>query len=329
MKRMNWFQVNYLTILKINKLQMKNFFLLIIIFLNLILFTNKANTLENKILFKINNEIVTSIDILNEIKYLKIINQELQNIEANQLYEISKNSLIREKIKKIELLKNFEKLEVNEKLLNNVLIGGFKKYNVNSMNELFDFLKKQNIDPEKIKDKIEIEILWNQLIFYKYSKHLKIDEEMIKKDISSKKNQKEFLLSEIVFNLQIDEKLNEKFDLIKKTIINKSFSQAAIIHSTSDTAKAGGKLGWIKFSSLSQRVKDQITKTIKGNFTDPLVVPGGFLILRVNEVRDVNIEIDLKKEIERTVNEMKNNQLNQYSNIYFNKVKKDILINES
>ena len=122
---------------------MKNNLYLIIIFLITILFTTKANTLENKILFKINNEIVTSLDILNEIKYLKIINKELQNIQSVQLYEISKNSLIREKIKKIELLKNFKKLEVNEKLVNNILIGGFKKFNISSIDELFEFLKKK------------------------------------------------------------------------------------------------------------------------------------------------------------------------------------------
>ena len=307
---------------------MKNNLYLIIIFLITILFTTKANTLENKILFKINNEIVTSLDILNEIKYLKIINKELQNIESDQLYEISKNSLIKEKIKKIELLKNFKKIEVDEKLLNNVLIGGFKKFNISSDNELADFLKKQKIDPETIKNKIEIEILWNQLIFYKYSNNLKIDRDMIKKDISNKKKQKEFLLSEIIFNLKKDEKLNKKFDSIKKTISDKSFSQAAIIHSISDTARAGGKLGWIKFSSLNQKIKDQITKIDAENFTEPIVIPGGFLILKINQIRDTNIEIDIKKEIEQTVNEIKNNQLNQYSNIYFNKVKKDILINE-
>jgi peptidyl-prolyl cis-trans isomerase SurA len=307
---------------------MKNNFFLIAIFLITILVTTKANTLENKILFKINNEIVTSLDILNEIKYLKIINNELQNIETDQLYEISKNSLIKEKIKKIELLKNFKKIEVDEKLLNNVLIGGFKKFNISSDNELADFLKKQKIDPETIKNKIEIEILWNQLIFYKYSNNLKIDRDMIKKDISNKKKQKEFLLSEIIFNLKKDEKLNKKFDSIKKTISDKSFSQAAIIHSISDTARAGGKLGWIKFSSLNQKIKDQITKIDAENFTEPIVIPGGFLILKINQIRDTNIEIDIKKEIEQTVNEIKNNQLNQYSNIYFNKVKKDILINE-
>ena len=307
---------------------MKNNFFLIIIFLSIIFFTNKAYALENKILFKINNEIITSLDILNEIKYLKIINKELQNIESDKLYEISKNSLIREKIKKIELLKNFKKLEVNEKLVNNVLIGGFKKFNISSINELFEFLKKQKIDPETIKNKIEIEILWNQLIFYKYSNSLKIDREMIKNDLSDIKKQKEFLLSEIIFNLQIDEKLDKKFDIIKKTISDKSFSQAAIIHSISDTAKAGGELGWIRLSSMNPRIKDQITKISVGNFTDPIVIPGGFLILRVNQIRDTNKEIDLEKEIEQIVNEMKNNQLNQYSNIYYNKIKKDILINE-
>jgi peptidyl-prolyl cis-trans isomerase SurA len=307
---------------------MKNTFYLIIIFLIIILFTTKANTLENKILFKINNEIVTSLDILNEIRYLKIINKELQNIKSDQLYEISKKSLIKEKIKKIELLKNFKKIEVDEKLVNDVLLGGFTNFNISSKDELFEFLKEQKITPEIIKDKIEIEILWNQLIFYKYSNNLKIDRELIKKDISNKKRQKEFLLSEIIFNLEKDEKLINKFDLIKKTIIDKSFSQAATIYSISDTAKEGGKLGWIKFSSLNQRIKDQIIKIDTGNFTKPIVIPSGFLILKINQIRDANIEIDIKKEIEKSVNEIKNNQLKQYSNIYFNKVKKDILIYE-
>ena len=119
---------------------MKNNFYLIIIFLITILFSTKTNALENKILFKIDNEIVTSLDILNEIKYLKIISKELQNIESEQLYEISKNSLIKEKIKKIELLKNFKKIEVDEKLVNDVLLGGFKKFNISSKNELFELL---------------------------------------------------------------------------------------------------------------------------------------------------------------------------------------------
>ena len=84
----------------------------------------------------------------------------------------------------------------------------------------------------------------------------------------------------------------------------------------------------MKFSSLNQRIKDQIIKIDNGNFTKPIVIPGGFLILKINQIRDTNIKIDIKKEIEKTVNEIKNNQLKQYSNIYFNKVKKDILIYE-
>ena len=69
---------------------------------------------ENKIVIElqIENEILTNIDFLNEKNYLIALNNNLRNIPKNQLNKLSRDSLIREKIKKIELVQFFE-LEKN------------------------------------------------------------------------------------------------------------------------------------------------------------------------------------------------------------------------
>ena len=99
--------------------------ILIAIIFNFNLLVNKVSALENKILFKVNNEIITSVDILKEIKYLKIINDKLININDNEMFEISKKSLIREKIKKIELLKYFDELKLDDEYLNKLTVNYF------------------------------------------------------------------------------------------------------------------------------------------------------------------------------------------------------------
>ena len=139
--------------------------------------------------------------------------------------------------------------------------------------------------------------------------------------------QKEFLLSEIVFDLN-NENLIEKFNKIKDEILNNGFENAASIYSISNTANNGGKLGWIKLNSLNKKIKNEILKTKLNNFTDPIVIPGGFVILKIDDQKETEIDIDIDKEVEILSRQIANKQLNQYSNIYFNKVKKEFQINE-
>ena len=54
---------------------------IILCFTCLLLSLTFANSSENKILFKVNNEIITSLDILNELQYLQSINKEFKNIK--------------------------------------------------------------------------------------------------------------------------------------------------------------------------------------------------------------------------------------------------------
>jgi len=301
--------------------------LLIIIFL-ILNYEMSVQAQENKILFKVNEEIITTLDIFNEIRYLESINEEFKKTNKNQAFEISKNSLIREKIKEIKLKELLDEVKIEDKIINNILINYFERLGIISIKNFNQYFTEKKLDPNDIKKKITIEILWNQLIYQKYIQSIKIDKKKIKNELLKKDLIQEFNLSEILFTLDKKENLNEKYDLIKKTINKKNFSQAALLYSISDSSKNGGELGWIKESSISLKIKQNINKINIGQHTDPIVVPGGFLILYVKDNRIVKRNSDLEKEIELVYKKKVNEQLNQYSNIYFNKVKKDILIDE-
>ena len=293
-----------------------------------IIFFSISLAIENKILFKVNNEIITSIDILTELKYLGIINKDLKKTTNNQAFEIAKRSLIREKIKEIELKKLLKEIEVEEKFLNNLLINYFKSINIKTISEFEKFFISQDIDPNLIKKKISIEILWNQLIYSKFKQNVKIDRKSIQNELSNNVKKKEFLLSEILFNINENEKLNDKIVLLKKEIKEKGFSQTALSYSISDTSSKGGKLGWVSETIMSQKIKNEVKKIKVGDHTNPIVIPGGFLIIKIEDIREKDNSSDLNNEIEKIIKDKTNEQLNQFSNIYFNKIKKDIVINE-
>ena len=294
---------------------------------SLIFFSN-ISAIENKILFKVNNEIITSMDVLTELKYLEIINKDFKKASKKQGFEIAKRSLIREKIKEIELKRIFKEIKIEDKFLNDLLIDYFKSINIRTISDFEKYFILLDINPNLIKKKITLEVMWNQLIFNKFKQSVKIDRELIKKELSSNSKQKEFLLSEILFNINENEKLDKKIDLLEKEIKNKGFSQAALTYSISNTANKGGQLGWVKETIMSSKIKKIVKKIKIGNYSKPIVVPGGFLILSIEDIREVENDFDLNTEINKIIKKKTNEQLNQFSNIYFKKIKKDVAINE-
>ena len=290
--------------------------------------TTIGNSLENKILFKVNNEIITSLDIFNELKYLGIINEKFKNTNKKDALEISKKSLIREKIKEIELKKIVKEIKIEDKFLNKVLLDNFKKIGINSISEFEDYFTQIEIDPNLIKKKISIEILWNQLIFQKYSQSVKINKQNIINNYKKSEKKKEFLLYEILFNVDENEKVDDKFNLIKDKIRESNFSEAALMYSISDSANKGGELGWISETTLSEEISKKLEDIQIGDFSNMMVIPGGFLILKIQNIREVENNFDRDKEIEKIIREKTNEQLNQFSNIFFNKSRKDVTINE-
>ena len=301
---------------------------IILCFTCLLLSLTFTSSSENKILFKVNNEIITSLDILNELQYLQIINKEFKNIKKEEAFQISKNSLIREKIKEIEIKRIFKEFKIKDNILNNLILNYFKEFKITSIPEFEKFFLKNDVDPNKIRKKIKLEMLWNELIYRKYQKNVKINKQLIIDDLKKNDKQSEFLISEILFNINENENLNDKFNDINNSIEKNDFSQTALIYSISNTANKGGKLGWIKESILSKKIFNELKKLKIGEHTNPILVPGGFLILKLIDLREVKKDFDLNKEIKKIVDEKTNQQLNRFSNIYFNKVKKDTTINE-
>ena len=295
----------------------------VIIFFTLIfLFNTQSYTAENKIILKINNEIITSVDVFNEIKYLSILIKDFNNFEKKKIYQISLNSLIRQKVKEIELRKNFKKLIIDDKFLDPQIKSFMRKLNFNSNIDFEEYLNSKNIEIDEVRKKLSYELLWNKLIYEKFNKNIKIDKQKIEKSLKENTTQYEYLFSEILFNVENKEKLNQKYKNIESNILELGFNKAAVINSVSKSADNEGLIGWVKETSISPKIKIQVRKINKGEYTNPIQVPGGFLILFINDIRKVKKVIDLDEEINLEVIKQTNDQLNQLSNIYFNKIKK-------
>jgi len=306
---------------------LKIFFKLILI---LLIFNSNTFSIENKILFKIENQIITSLDIENEYKYLIALNPNLKNSNKSDIITLSRRSIIQEKIKEIEIENNFNNPKIPPEYIQQILKNVYSKIGIDNLDNFKEYLKKNNINFEEVRNKLEIETLWNQLIFAKFSSKVKIDEEKLKIKIQNGNNKflKSFLMSEISFEISNLKDLDNKYVEITETIKNKGFEFAALKYSLSPTSSLGGKLGWISENSLNKNILKSIKDLKVNSITKPVVVPGGFLILQINDIKNEKIEIDLKKELAKLINFEKNNQLNQYSKIYFNKVKKDLEISE-
>ena len=251
---------------------------------------------ENKILLKVNNELITSIDILNEINYLKSINKDIDNLENKKIIEIARNSLIKYKIKKITLMPIVKKMEISDDDFKRVLISNYSNTGFTKIDEVYQHLKKYNIKPKLIRNKMTINAIWSQFIYDKYSKNIKIDIDKLKQDIQRNESQTEYLLSEIIFDLKEKETVNEKFNIIKNAINENGFANTAIIYSISETSTSGGNIGWVSENSMNKKILKKIMEIDINNFTEPLVIPGGYLILKINEKRITKKDIELEDE---------------------------------
>jgi len=136
------------------------------------------------------------------------------------------------------------------------------------------------------------------------------------------------LLSEIVFTLNKEEKLGQKLEKITNIIKKRNFTEAALNFSISDTSGNGGDLGWIKENVLNKKIKNELKNINTGEFTSPITIPGGFLILYKKDSREIKNSLNVNDEIKSIINRKTNDQLNRFSNIYLKKLRKNIQINE-
>ena len=302
---------------------------LIIASLFIIFNIQNSNTIENKILFKIDNEIITTIDIYEEIKFLRTFTPEINDLEDAELFEISKNSILRDRIKKIEILEFVKELKVQDKFLLNLIKNKYSKTNIDTLEDFRIYLKKNNLDFNNVNEKLTIELIWNDLIYQKFNKKISIDREKIKKELlqnSKKERQREFLLSEIVFTENDKMNFKKKNEEIISDINNIGFKKTALKHSVSDTASNGGLIGWIKEDNLNQNIKKIVKELKTGQFSKPIRTSSGFMILKINDEKEYLSKFNLADKMDEVIRFKTNDQLNQFSRMYFNKVKKDLII---
>lgn len=308
---------------------LSKFITIVILLINTFFFSNIVSG-NISIVGNVEGEIITNYDIERESNYLMILNPNIQNLKSNQIFDLAKDSLIKEIIKKKEITKFVDidqrKITSNDYLKNLYLKLGFENENDFS-NEL---KKSNNYAVNEIKKKIKIEMLWNELIYTRYKDQVKIDNNKLIKKIEKmeKKKQKEYLLSEILFRKKKDQDINYLIDQIKLSIKNIGFNNTANIFSISDSAKLGGKLGWINESSLSDIVYKKLQKIKEGENTDIIKINTNFLIIKVDKIRMKNVKIDKDEELKNLVILEQNKQLNQFSRIFFDKTKINYSINE-
>lgn len=279
---------------------------------------------------RVNNEIITNIDLEKEISYLKLLNPSLNDLKKSQISKIAKNSLINEKIKKNELKKvfNYDK-EIS--IINEIYVDFYNNLKFTNETEFKNKLSTGiNYSTSEIKEKLKTEFFWNRLILNKFNKQVKIDEEKLKIKISKfeKKFKKQYFLSEIFFKIDQNTTAEKKISKIKHSITKEGFRNTANIFSISETAKFGGKIGWVDEESLSKKISDELKKIKVGEFTRSIKINNNYIILKIDDLKLIEVKSDKKNLLQRMIDFERNKQLNQYSKIYFNKIKINYSINE-
>ena len=290
---------------------------------------NQVQSIETRIIHNIQNEIITNIDIKNQFKYLIALNNSLQKLDKEKIYSISNESIIREKIKKIEILKNFKEIKINEDYSSVLLKNIYLRINLKSLNEFEKYLKNYGLTINNIKTKTTIDALWNELIVQKYGAKININESKIKEEIlkNSKIQTKEYQLSEIIFEITSKEEIEKKYKEVVKSIDREGFENSAAIYSFSESAKIGGDIGWINENSLNDNIKKNIKDLKHGQITKPIILSNGILILRLEDTKTLESTTNVKNELKTAIIYERNRQLNEYSKIYYNKIKKNLDFN--
>ena len=300
----------------------------------IIFFKEPIQSSENFIVLKVNNNVITKIDVDNEYNYLIALNSNLKKLDKEKLYKLSKDSIIREKIKKDEIEKYIGIDNFDNENFETIFKNFYNNLGLNNEKDFEKYLSNYNLSFSDVKQKIFIEISWNNLIYNKFIGQIQINENLIKKQIESKKNQKKsitnYLLSEILFEVNDNENYEDKISEINRNIQDIGFEATANIYSIADSSKLGGKLGWIDGDQVSKNIIQDLEILNQGDLTKPISVPGGFLILKLNDKKEIKEKnnFDVKIETEKAIQYQTNKQLDKFSKVYFSRIKKNSFISE-
>ena len=295
--------------------------------------TKQVSSFENEIILKINDKIITTFDVKQEEKYLIVLNSKLSKIDPNKLKVLATDSIIKEKIKEIELIKYYKIDSILDDVnLKKITKNLYQTLGFQEEREFKSYLEDKNLKFLLVKRKLAIEMLWNNLIFEKFDNRVVIDEAEIKNNLDIEiKNlsfTKDLFLSEILIRNSKDLKLNIVYAEILKSIKDVGFAATANIFSISNTAKIGGKVGWVKETSLSKKILKNLINLEKGQISKPIKINENYLILEIGDTKINKQKIDKNKILTSRILYKKNQQLERFSLAYFSKIKQTIQINE-
>ena len=284
------------------------------------------------IIYVIENTPITNVTIGNEIKYLLLINKKLSDVSKEDMVQYATKSILKEKIKEIELRKYY-KFGAHNKIVDQNLNAFMQRLNITDNNIFYNLMNEIGLSKEFIKKKIEIEFLWNQLIVQLYSDVISIDKNKLRKKLKEKINSSsnllwEYLLYEISFSTNTMEDFKKEHEKIKKSINEIGFEGSANIFSNSSSAKLGGKIGWVNENQLSKSIINNIQNLNLGEYSEPINVPAGNIILMIKDKREIKNNLSLEGELKKAISQETNNQFTQYSSIYFKKVELNTKIYE-
>ena len=294
-----------------------------ILFIFILFFISSFSSakIENNIILKVENEIITNYDIKNKIlRTLILSGQEINQKNINFLKEQSLNDLIFQKLKKIELERfNFK----DDKTQINNYLRTISSNNIDLLKEKF---KQSDTDFDLYLDEIEINFKWQKFIYKFYSNKIELDENSIqlelKKIIENKSDLEEFRISEIEisdYNKSESEKIIAD---IKRQIEENGFENTALKISNSSTASKKGDLGWINGKSLSKQIYKILNKMKIGDISNPIKRQDSILFLKLNDKRVSKVDdIDIEKLKNRIINQKKNELFNLYSRSHLSKLK--------
>ena len=290
---------------------------------------NYLKSKEVRILSKIGNQIITNIDIENEYKYLISLNKEYQKLEKEKIFNFAKSSLLREKIKEIELKKYFD-LGVQDSFLNSKIVELYKKLGFSNLEDFQKYLDQFDLRIEDIARKIEIELKWNKLVYDKYKDKLVINEKVLKKKIiDESKNRNTFNLSELIFSYKTQQENKKKMTEITKSIKEIGFENTVLIFSEAESRKTSGNLGWVNELGLSKKILEKLKNIDVSEITEPIQLQNAILILKLNDKKKIQMSsINVEEELRELIKFETNKQLNIFSTIYFKKIKNKLNINE-
>ena len=299
---------------------------LIIFFFLLNFDTSVFAAVQNKILIKIENEIISSYELKNKINTLIVLsNKEVNQSNIDKIKKIAVNELINLKMKKIELAKY--NLEIDRNNLNSYL----NKISSGNIQEFKNKFKVNNLDYNFYLDEIKTQLTWQKLIFSLYKDKVIIEEKEINDDLekSLKLNStiKEYNLSEMDILLDNNTDLSKKLSEINFQIQNYGFEETAKQFSGSYSASEGGRLGWLSEKSLSNKILNRVNKLKINEISDPIISGNSLMLIKLNNVRVKQVEsLNTEKLRKNIIKQRKNELFSLYSNSHLSKIKNNLLV---